>query len=40
MWADRLVGNGGASAHAGLLLVILLAVVLLGSWAQSRIAQS
>ncbi|HZU43402.1 MAG TPA: hypothetical protein VE994_12060 [Terriglobales bacterium] len=40
IWADRLTRKGGPASQSVLLVVLVLAIVLLGSWVQSRIAQS
>lgn len=39
-WADRLIRQGSATSQTVWMVVLVLAVVLLGSWVQSRIAQS
>ena len=38
-WCDHLIGHSGTMTQAGMLIVLVLGVVLLGSWAMSRIAQ-
>ncbi len=38
-WAGHLVARGEATSQIGLGILLLLGVVLLGSWLQSRIAQ-
>ncbi len=38
-WADQLVGRSDATGQIVLAAVLLLGVVLVGSWVQSRIAR-
>lgn len=38
-WAEHLVGRGGANGQIVFAILLVLGIVLLGSWVQSRIAQ-
>lgn len=38
-WVEHLVGGSGANGQIVTAIVLLLGVVLLGSWVRSRIAQ-
>ncbi len=38
-WTNHVMGGGDATSQITMAVVLLLCVVLLGSWVQSRIAQ-